>query len=365
METVLRHMCEGLLQRGHKVSAIVAGTDAEERCERLSTRQTGNPGRLIRAGSLAVVNSQPLIPSLPSLLRQELNRLRPDIVQIHLPNPGACAACLALLPRNFPGRLAVWYHSDIVRQRLGRWLLSPLIRSCLQRAAGIAVSSQNLARHSRLLRTFDHKVRVIPFGIDIAEWETLDRNGAGPFLFVGRLVYYKGIQCLLEALRLVPAADLVVVGSGPLLPDLRELAGREGVAERVRFAGDVSVERLREEMAAARALILPSLHESETFGLVQLEAMAAGLPVISTDLPTGVTAVNIDGVTGRVVPAADVAALARSMAEILVESAAAESWGEAGRQRVREHFSLRQMVAGLESWYEDLLENQPPGNVTR
>ena len=95
---------------------------------------------------------------------------------------------------------------------------------------------------------------------------------------------------------------------------------------------------------------------SETFGVVQLEAMAAGLPVISTDLPTGVAEVNADGETGRVVPPGDVAALAGALREALADPALCRRWGEAGRRRVRERYGRERMAERLEAWYAELLD---------
>jgi glycosyltransferase involved in cell wall biosynthesis len=107
-------------------------------------------------------------------------------------------------------------------------------------------------------------------------------------------------------------------------------------------------------MGHARALVLPSVQASETFGLVQLEAMAAGLPVISTGLPTGVAEVNVDGQTGRVVAPGDVAGLAVALRELLADPARGRNWGEAGRRRLCEHYRRDRMAARLERWYAGL-----------
>ena len=360
METVLRHQCESLLDRGHEVTALVAGTEAGDRYERLGPTATGAVGRLIRAGALAVCNSQPLTPSLPLLLRRELKLHSPDIVHLHLPNPGACGAWLAiqigLSDAAGASCLAVWYHADITRQRLGRILVGPLVRSCLARATGISVSSAALRDHSDILAPWRQKVAVIPFGIAAQEWENIDSTADGPFLFVGRLVYYKGLFTLLAAVARVPGAELVIVGDGPLRHALGRQIHREGLATRVRLVGELSTSALRDTMSKVRALVLPSSEESETFGLVQLEAMAAGLPVVSTELPTGVAEVTEDGVTGRIVPPEDLDALTMALAQLQKDTKLAKSWGEAGRQRVRNLFRREGMAAKLESWYAALLD---------
>ena len=360
METVLRHLCEGLLERGHEVTALVAGGDVGDFSEPLGPTACGATGRLVRAGAVAVLNSQPVTPTLPILLHRELSRLRPDVVHLHLPNPGACAACLAMLPRRrrvgTVPRFAVWYHADITRQRFGEFLVRPLVAACLNRAAGISVSSTALRRHSPRLSRWRDKVTVIPFGIALEEWESVHSGATGPFLFVGRLVYYKGLSLLLQAIGRVPGAELVIVGSGPLLRNLMEQVERDSLYDRVKFVGELSDTQLRHTMSTTRALILPSVLQSETFGLVQLEAMAAGLPVISTALPTGVAEVNLDGETGRVVTPADVDALTTALVELQNDTALARKWGESGRRRVRERFTREIMVARLEEWYASLLK---------
>ena len=129
-------------------------------------------------------------------------------------------------------------------------------------------------------------------------------------LFVGRLVYYKGVDVLVRAMAGVDA-DLVLIGRGPLEGELRELAAASGIAARVTFLAPQDDDELAAWYHAADVFCLPSVARSEAFGLVQIEAHAAGTPVVSTDLPTGVPYANLDGVTGLTVPPGDAPALAR------------------------------------------------------
>ncbi len=363
METVMRHTCEGLLDRGHEVRAVVASRTPDGGVERIPGPASGNTGSLRRCGSCAVLNSQPVSPSLFSAIRTEIRRFDPDIVQLHLPHPLAALATWFSMPRGEDSpRLTVWYHADITRQKFGARLLAPLTRAVLGRADGIAVSTGSLRDQSPLLRQRRGKVAVIPFGIDTEAWapESGGRRVAdGPFLFVGRLVYYKGLELLLDTLARVPRARLDVVGDGPLREILTRRAEAEDLRGRVRFVGELDDRELSRRMRSSAALVLPSLKRSETFGLVQLEAMAAGLPVVSTQLPTGVAEVNIDRETGRLVPPGDVAALAGALEEILDDPAMADAWGEAGRIRVREHFGRDRMNEVLETWYASLIAMPP------
>lgn len=357
METVLHELSVGCLARGCAVSVITAGDGVSPARE---TFGPGGRGRLRRLPVAAHVNSQPLTLGLVSALRREILDFAPDLVQLHLPNPLAAAAWLIL--EGLPGAdlppMAVWYHADITRQRLGRVLVQPLLDRCLHRAAGISVSSRALAETSPILKAHRDRVEVVPFGIDPSPWDQVEPRGDGAFLFVGRLVPYKGLRILFEALAAVGQAELVVVGTGPQRAELEGLAAALEVEGRIRFAGDLTREQLAREMGTARALVLPSLDRSETFGLVQLEAMAAGLPVIVTDPGTGVAAVGIPDETCLVLPPGDAEALARAMRTLLDDPRRAEAMGAAGRRLFREKFDRDAMIRPLMAWYENLLRDE-------
>ena len=349
METVLREQCRGLAAAGHTVQALVAGDRDAARWDDPDRRL-----RVVTCREAAVVASQPVVPGLPSRLRAAWRDWRPEAVTLHWPNPLAAAVLLALWREAPPGaRLYVWYHADVTRQRAVAPLLAPLLRAVWRRAAGVAVSAAELRDRSPHLAAVRDRVRVIPFGIDPGGWRPAAGGPGERFLFVGRLVYYKGLDVLLEALARVPAATLDVVGDGPLRRRWRERARALGVADRVRWLGDVPDAELPARMAAARALVLPSTRTSETFGLVQLEAMAAGVPVIASRLPTGAGRVVVDGVTGRLVPPGDAAALAAALRELSAEPERARRWGAAGRERFLDRYTRRRMTERLEAWYRE------------
>lgn len=365
METVLHHLTEGLLDRSCEVTVLTAGDGPTESLETVTGPVSGKEGRLVRAAVYGHVNSQPLTLNLMGLMRREIYRLEPDLVHLHLPNPLAAAAWLGLgatrsveLPP-----LAVWYHADITRQRLGRFLVQPVVGACLDRAVGISVSSATLASRSPVLARWQDKVGVIPFGIDPAPWNQVVPSLDGPFLFVGRLVPYKGLAVLLEALARVPEAALVIVGDGPLDARLRARAARDDLAGRVEFAGPMGQDGVARHLARARALLLPSLDASETFGLVQLEAMAAGVPVIASDLPTGVREVGQPGLTCKLVPPGDVEALAGALQEIHQDPELAGRLGAAGKQRFQERYTREMMLDRLLAWYAALVSAQPGVSV--
>jgi len=165
-------------------------------------------------------------------------------------------------------------------------------------------------------------------------------------------VAYKGLDVLLRALEQVPDLRLDIVGSGPEAPRLKTLSQALAVSDRVRWYGEYPDDDLPRRMADADFLVLPSVTVEEMFGLVVLEAMAAGRPVITTALPSAVREVNVPGVTGLEVPLRDVAALARALDLLSRDGARRMAMGQAGRKRVEERFTQSLMAAKHIELYE-------------
>jgi len=354
METALQNISEGLLDAGHEVTVISAGETSREEQELIIGPKSGREGRLIRAAVKGVVFSQPVTAGLVGLLRREIKLMAPDVVQLHLPNPLAAAAWLALAGLNSARvpAFTVWYHADITRQKVGRLLVKPLLFACLNRAVGVAVAAKALRDRSPILKRFRDQVSVIPFGVAVEPWLSVEARRDGPFLFVGRLVPYKGVDVLLRAMTMDTKTELVVVGDGPLLGELSELTRELGLSDRVNFTGPLNQEGIAAHLAAARGLVLPSVDESEAFGLVQLEAMAAAVPVIASDLPTGVPEVGIDGETGILVHPGDHHSLANALQTLQEDAGLRKKMGCAGRRRFLANFSRSQMIEGLVAFYE-------------
>ena len=323
METVLRNLVEGLLDEGLSVRALVSSHDGPQREEMVAGPVTGRAGLLVRAERIATVHSQPINPALPVLLRRQVLEFQPHLVHLHLPNPLALTVwdiMSRLTPGRMPG-LVVWHHADITRQKLGASLLHRWKAGVYQRCRGVCVSSRSLAEASPHLRGLGSRVQIIPFGIEPQPWRAVQSTFADGFLFVGRLVQYKGLKVLLEAVALCgPEVRLTVVGEGPLEEWLLERLQDAALAERVCFRGACSDNDLVDLMAGATGLILPSLDVSETFGLVQLEAMAAGLPVVASRVG-GIPGFATDGQNILFAEPDDVDGLAQRMAGLADDAA--------------------------------------------
>jgi glycosyltransferase involved in cell wall biosynthesis len=206
---------------------------------------------------------------------------------------------------------------------------------------------------------------VIPYGLEIERGDAAERvtkradairqDAAGRpiVLFVGRLVRYKGVDVLLEAMRGVSATALLV-GNGPERHALQRTAEQLGVADRVKFLGEVSDDELAALYRACDLFVLPSVTRQEAFGVVQIEAMACGKPVISTDLGTGAGWVNQNGETGLVVPPRDAAALRGAIERLIGDDTLQRTMGAAARHRARTLFGVDRMIASALALFREV-----------
>lgn len=328
MERVVQDLAEGAAALGHEVSVVAVESRVGGR---VGGRQRSTVTRVFSFGALG---TEEIAPGYLTAARR-----RADIIHLHHPHPLADVASL-LRSRRTP--LIVTQHAD-GKEAVNRWVA----RAVLRRAAAIVVPSRAHLALSRELEGFENKTEVIPFGIDESRWADLTRRPmeAPPrALFIGRLVKFKGLDLLLRALERVPDLGLDIVGAGPEGPRLKTLTQALALADRVRFFGEYPDEDLPRRMQEADFLVLPSTTVDEMFGLVVLEAMAAGRPVITTAVPTGVREVNLPGETGLEVPVQDVRSLAEALDTLARDPFRREKMGDAGRARV-ERFFTRQLMA--------------------
>ena len=333
---------DAMAQRGHDVEVHVAGVRNSRRDRLPSGVIVHRHREIIRALSM------PVAPGLVG----EVRSLDADIVHVHLPNPiGELGVAL-----NRQARIVCTFHAQLGRQRALEPLYAPLRRRLFDRTHSILASGEAMASVPELSRHRE-KVRVLAYGVSprLVSSATPAPKTKGQqlrALFVGRLVYYKGIDVLLRALALVPDATLVIIGDGADRARLESLAIELGIDGRTRFAGSVPDQELAEAYENADIFALPSISRAEAFGMAMAEAMANGLPAISTALGTGTDWVNVDGVTGIVVAAGDVSALAQAI-EQMREPTLREALGRGAAQRAQLLFSFDDHVDQLEAVYRE------------
>jgi rhamnosyl/mannosyltransferase len=326
----------------------VAGRDVTfERLGRTPAAENRDgPVRVIRAGRWANVAKLDVAPGLVGVLRRLL-RDPPDVWHLHTPNVTMMLA-LAAVPRL--KKLVVTHHSDIVRQRILKHAVRPLEAMTYARADRILSTSPAYTAGSELLQRFADKVTTLPLALDLTPFQMPSASalahaerfragwGSPLWLCVGRLIYYKGLRVALEALKSVPGT-LAVIGTGPLEAELKAKAVEFGVAGRVVWLGAATADELVGAYLAATALWFPSVARSEGFGLVQVEAMASGCPVVNTDVPgSGVAWVCRHGREGLTVPVGDAAGFAAVANRLLADPGLRDRLAAGGRARAAAEF---------------------------
>jgi rhamnosyl/mannosyltransferase len=325
---------------------------------------------VIRAAGWNLDGSLALSPGLIQAAWRE-HRQRPfDLIHLNFPDPMSHLASL-ILPARVP-RVITW-HADIVRQRHLLWLYRPWERRILRQAAAIIAATPAHLADSPILAApgIREKVEIIPYGFDQERFcrphpETAELKARFPgrrIFTLGRHVAYKGFATLLEAMpAILDAQDdthLILGGSGPLSGELERMTQDTGLTGRVHCVGPIPDARLPAYYQCCDLFCLPSVTRAEAFGIVQVEAMAAGKPIVNTMLDNGVNFVAPQNVAALTVPPGDPAALARAILCLLQDVALRRKLGENARQRAAREFSLEAMRERTLALYRRVTQSCP------
>ncbi len=328
--------------------------------ERRTTSESRDGARITRVAALGTIASMPVCPELFWRIRD----YEPDLVHLHTPNP---LAALALLTRFLKCPIIVEHHSDTIGRRALRHLSDPFVRAIMKRADCIIATSQRYVVSSPELRPYLGKISIVPCGINLpsitpeilASAQVIRKTyGDRLVLAVGRLVPYKGFDILIDAMREVNGT-LVIIGNGPLRGTLQLQIERARLTKRVNLLSNVA--DVAPYLKAADVFALPSISRAEAFGLVQVEAMACGTPVVNTHVNSAVPEISLHGVTGLTVPAGEASGLAAALNLLLSSEELRATYGSAARIRVSEHFTADLMAQRTEAIYARLgvLGTQP------
>jgi glycosyltransferase involved in cell wall biosynthesis len=300
--------------------------------------------------------SAPVAPSLPMWVR----RTSADLIHVHMPNPpGELASILGRKGRP----IVASYHADIGRQARFSAGYRYLVDACLGRASAIIAGTQRLVETSPFLRRHAAKVRVIGHAVDTDHYRVENvpsdrraavkqRYGAPLVISVGRLVYYKGYEHLIEAGRDLDASVLIV-GDGP---ERERLAALARAVPNVHLPGAVSESELVAMLAAGDCFVLPSTSRAESFGIAVAEAQAMGLPAVVTDTGSGTVEAVEDGVTGTVIPPGDPAAIREAVRGLLGDDARRGEMAAAARKRAVASHSLAERARETSELYRRVLD---------
>jgi glycosyltransferase involved in cell wall biosynthesis len=363
IETVVGELLDAIPRQRHPVDLDCYCYAPDTSDEQLNPAVT-----LRRRRTDAVVASAPI--SLAMLRSYRRTRRHADLIHVHVPNPWAAVLALLLPTR---AAVVVSVHATSSRYGLLRRPHDALMRLLLSRADAIVVSAR---ANAGLFELAPHqgKVAVIPYGIDpgrlrppaanpAASSDAAAAGRAPRVVFVGRLVYYKGLNTLIDAAPAIDA-ELVLLGDGPLYPRLRAKVDTMGLAEKVRFIRDADNAELAAQLAACAVFVLPSTTTSESFGLSVLEAMSAGKPVVVTNLGTGLDELVRTSGAGKIVPPGDPVALADTINGLLADPAERERLGAAGLDAVGRDYTSDRMAQRTLDLYAKTVAARTPDRAS-
>jgi rhamnosyl/mannosyltransferase len=294
--------------------------------------------RLIRVPATVNIGSIPIGLRMWKFIRE----YNGDIILIHAPNP---TPMMIHLFSKLNKRVIVMHHYDITRQKILLFFYKPFLNRALKKANTIIATAENNIKYSTIIGKYKDKCKVIPLGIDTSKFvptkDTLEKAllikkeyPGKRVLFVGRFTYYKGLKYLIDASENCEY-HLLIIGSGHDETQLRKLSSNN---KNIHIL--TGIENLLEYYYSADLFVLPSIAKSEAFGIVQLEAMICGLPVITTDLPSGVPEVQVDGETGIVIEPKNPTILREKIDYLLNNDVVRMQMGKAASARVRDIYTI-------------------------
>lgn len=310
----------------------------------------------------------PVSPGFRGEVDRLIERFRPDVLHVHVPNTSAFGLLFSRRARRIPW--IVHWHSDVVGPGLDARLkllypaYRPLEQALLRRAALVITTSPPYLASSRALAPWHGKCRVIPLGLDPARVAPVESevdaddwpvDGRLRVLAVGRLTRYKGMQVLIRAASDVPQVGVNIVGDGAERRRL-ERAIPAADAGRIRLLGGLDDAARNRLLDGCDVLCLPSINRAEAFGMALLEAMASGKPTIGTRVPgSGMDWVVEEGRTGWMVDPGDVRGLGRLLQLLVSHRGRIEDYGAESRRRFEQRFRIEAVAGQVISAYREVL----------
>lgn len=355
IESVTFDLVEGLCQNGYVCEVLCCNT------RNVTLTDTTKRGyKIYRAARIFKLASASLSIDLIRIFKR-INQ-QYDLIHVHLPDPLAALALYIIRPSC---KIVIHWHSDIVKQKLLYKFVKPLETWLLKRADSIIATSPPYATSSNALAKFAEKVQVIPIGItDVRPiMATAEKEKSLSFLdgkkvvfALGRHVYYKGFEFLIEAAALLDDSYCVVIGgSGPLTDSYQELIRDLKLEHKVKLIGRVSDEDLNLYYQKATMFCLPSTHRSEAYGVVLIEAMKYGIPLVTTNISgSGVSWVNKEGICGYNAPIKNSQALADCIRAIGDDNELHSRLSNAAKERFSSLFTSDKMIDSVIRLYEEI-----------
>ncbi|ACZ75562.1 MAG: glycosyltransferase family 4 protein [Dickeya sp.] len=348
VQQVIYQLAEGASQRGAHVDVLSLSPDNASQDGRIGNHYVHTSRQDLYIASTGF--SLSAIKDFRRLAEQA------DVIHYHFPWPFMDLVHFGVRP-NKP--TVVSYHSDIVKQKYLLYLYKPLMSRFLSGVDAVVASSPNYVRTSSVLSKLARAPEVIPFGLDpesyppataalLDKWRLLCN---GPFfLFIGFLRYYKGLSYLLDAMEGLDY-PLVIIGEGPCEQELKAQVMRLGL-KNILFVGAVTDEDKNALLELCYGIVFPSHLRSEAYGMTLLEAAMYGKPMISCEIGTGTTFINLDRLTGFAVNPADSASLRAALTTLWENPSLAAQMGANAKARFNQSFTANSMVDNYMKLYQ-------------
>lgn len=330
----------------------VEGLECDMLCaayhEKSFTREVSNKSKLMVEHTVKEMAATMLSPAMVTKLRKIADDY--DIIHVHHPDP---MAAFALYCSGYKGKVVLHWHSDILKQKQLLKLYMPLQKWLVNRADVIVGTTPVYVKHSPYLQEVQHKVTYLPIGVCRLESpdmkvKELKRKYAGKRIVfsLGRLVPYKGFRYLIEAAKHLEDDVVVLIGgTGPLRDELYAQIEALGLQERVKLLGYVSDVDLPAYFEACDLFCMSSVMKTEAFGIVQIEAMSCGKPVVATKIPeSGVSWVNEHGVSGLNAEPCDAEDLAKCIRSVLADENDYARFSKGAMERYNSMFTQESMI---------------------
>lgn len=352
VEKVMYNLTTGLSERGIECDMLCAAYKGKGR-----TIEVGKTGRVISCRTWVRIAGTMISPGL--VLKAMRICRHYDIVHIHHPDP---MACIALFCSGYKGKVILHWHSDIVKQKNMLKFYRPLQGWLLRRAKLVIGTTPAYIKESPYLKEVKDKIECLPIGVppvpSSPEREEMLRAGypGKKIIFaLGRLVPYKGWAYLIRAARFLPDEYIVLIGGcGPLRDELEAEIETWNLGNKVKMLGRIPEDDLPSYYHICTLFCLPSVQKTEAFGIVQIEAMSCGKPVVTTDIPgSGVPWVNAHGISGLNVPIKDPEALAKAIMEITSNEETYRRYSRNALERYRSKFPQEEMIDKMINIYKE------------
>lgn len=353
VEKVMYDLTVGLSERGIDCDMLCAADNGN-----VGTCRLNEHARLIGCKTLTTAAATKIAPEMIHILRKTCSQY--DIIHVHHPDP---MACLALYLSGYKGKVVLHWHSDIQKQKHLLKLYQPLQSWMVNRADRIVGTTPVYLAESPYLQNVQDKTTVLPIGIEPIRPESdavrkmREKYGNKKIVFsLGRLVAYKGYCFLVETAKYLDDDYIILIGgSGALKDELQSQINVNGLQRKVKLLGRVSDEDLPAYYGACDVFCLSSVQKTEAFGIVQIEAMSCGKPVVATNIPhSGVSWVNKHGYSGLNVSIENAKALAHAIMEIVDDKEAYSHYSKGAKDRYESFFTKRKMIDNCLNIYKKL-----------